>query len=69
MLPAIGKLTGINSAKIDIVRKKTNINFILGTIDKEGNKYINNVTANTTTIAIYILNFIAKLFSPRKNKN
>jgi hypothetical protein len=57
ILPAIGKLTGINSAKADIVRKKININHISGENDNEGIKYMKRTIAKLTIIPIYSLNF------------
>jgi len=57
ILPAIGKSTGINSAKVDIVRKKININHISGENDNEGIRYIKRTIAKLIIIPIYSLNF------------
>lgn len=50
--PPIGKSTGINSAKVDIVRKKINTHHILGDKGKEGAKYIKRVIANVVITTI-----------------
>jgi hypothetical protein len=49
ILPAIGKLTGINSAKTDMVRKKISTSHILDNESKEGIKYIKRAIADTIT--------------------
>jgi hypothetical protein len=45
ILPAIGKSTGINSAKTDMARKKISTSHILDNESKEGIKYIKRAIA------------------------
>jgi len=46
ILPPVGKSTGINSAKADIVRKNIIANHMLENESKEGIKYIKRTIAN-----------------------
>jgi len=52
ILPAIGKLTGINSAKTDMARKKISTSHILDNESKEGIKYIKRAIADTVITPI-----------------
>ena len=50
--PPTGKSTGINSAKIDIKRKKISTGHILGNEGKEGTKFIKRVIADAVITPI-----------------
>ena len=52
ILPAIGKSTGTNSAKIDMARKKISTGHILDNEGKEGIKYIKRAIADAVIIPI-----------------
>jgi len=52
MAPPTGKSTGINSAKVDIVRKKIITHHILNNEGKEGIKYIKRAIANAVITPI-----------------
>jgi hypothetical protein len=52
ILPAIGKSTGINSAKTDMARKKVSTSHISGNEGKEGIKYIKRAMADAVITPI-----------------
>ena len=52
ILPAMGRSTGINSAKTDMVRKKISTSHILDNESKEGIKYIKRAIADTVITPI-----------------
>jgi hypothetical protein len=56
-LPSKGKSTGINSAKVDMARKKINTNHIFGGNDNKGIRYMKRTIAKLIVIPINSLNF------------
>ncbi len=50
--PPVGNSTGINSTKIDMARKKTNISHILENDGKAGIKYTKRAIADVVITAI-----------------